>query len=68
MMADAYLTEGQVAEMLRISRRTLQAWRLRGGGPPYVRVGPRMVRYRAGDVLHWLETCARSGGQLCPTP
>lgn len=48
------MTETQVAEMLGVSDRCLQAWRYRRRGPRYVRaVG--CVRYRARDVEQWLD-------------
>lgn len=64
------LDEKQVAARLQISIRALQRWRATGGGPPFVRVGPRFVRYeeqalatfiangRAGSLA---EERARSG-------
>jgi hypothetical protein len=42
---DAALNENQAAEFLGVSVRTLQAWRVRGGGPPYCKIG-RAVRYQ----------------------
>lgn len=48
------LTTVEVAEMLRISRRTLETWRLRGRGPAYIRVG-RRVGYRPEAVEQWLH-------------
>ena len=42
---DAALNENQAAEFLGVSARTLQAWRVRGGGPRYVKIG-RSVRYQ----------------------
>lgn len=52
---DTYLTESQVAELLGLSPRTLQAWRYRGGHTPqFIKVG-RAVRYRLGDVKDWLR-------------
>ena len=42
----ALLTEFPAAEVLNLSIRTLQAWRLRGGGPLFVRLSGRAVRYR----------------------
>ena len=58
---DALLTENEAADALRISVRTLQAWRLKAAGPPFVRVG-RAIRYRRGDVKIWikLNTCGVS--------
>jgi len=49
------LTEHEVAEMLRISVRTLQAWRTKKIGPRVVRLN-RMVRYRWPAVLDWLKS------------
>ena len=48
------LKEARVAEILSTSVRTLQAWRLKGMGPPYVRVG-RAVRYGHADLVEWIE-------------
>jgi hypothetical protein len=42
---DAALNENQAAEFLGISVRTLQAWRVSGGGPRYCKIG-RAVRYQ----------------------
>jgi hypothetical protein len=42
---DAALNENQAAEFLGVSVRTLQAWRVRGGGPAYCKIG-RAVRYQ----------------------
>jgi phage terminase Nu1 subunit (DNA packaging protein) len=42
---DAALNENQAAEFLGVSVRTLQAWRVRGGGPVYCKIG-RAVRYQ----------------------
>jgi hypothetical protein len=37
------------------SERSLEAWRRRGFGPPFIRVSPRAVRYRRRDVERWLN-------------
>ncbi|MEE1612065.1 helix-turn-helix transcriptional regulator [Microvirga sp. CF3016] len=50
---DALLTEAQVAHLLSISTRTLQAWRVRGTGPIFVKAG-RSVRYRQRDLVAWM--------------
>ena len=52
--ADALLAEAQAAELLSLSSRTLQAWRLNGSGPSFVRAG-RAVRYRRRDLLAWMD-------------
>ena len=52
--ADQLLTEAQAAEYLNISIRTLQAWRVQGGGPRYSKLG-RSVRYRQRDLDAFVE-------------
>jgi hypothetical protein len=56
---DAALTEGQAARLLGVSPRTMQAWRLRGGGPPYLKIG-RAVRYRRKVLVAFQEACTVS--------
>ena len=51
---DAALNENQAAEFLGVSARTLQAWRVRGGGPPYVKIG-RVVRYQRRALVNFQE-------------
>ncbi len=56
---DALLCESETAQMLSVSPRTLQAWRLKGGGPMFVRCG-RAVRYRRRDLISWMDANAVS--------
>ena len=53
------LTESQVASRLAVSPRTLQMWRLKGGGPPFVKMGSA-VRYRPDDIEHWVSDNLRA--------
>lgn len=53
------LTEDEAADFLNISTRTLQAWRVRGGGPVFNRLG-RAVRYRVDALEAWLKANARA--------
>jgi predicted DNA-binding transcriptional regulator AlpA len=48
------LSTEQVAAQLGISRAALELRRRRGSGPPFVRVSPRMIRYRVADLEAWL--------------
>ncbi|KAA6181768.1 helix-turn-helix domain-containing protein [Thiohalocapsa marina] len=43
-MFTSLLTEREAALILSVSARTLQAWRVSGGGPEYVKLG-RAVRF-----------------------
>lgn len=47
-----FLTEGELAERWRISVKTLQNWRVTGGGLSFIK-GRGFVRYRLADVLAW---------------
>lgn len=45
--------EKQAADRLAVSVRTLQQWRVSGGGPRFAKIG-RCVRYRAGDLVEFI--------------
>lgn len=51
--ADSLLPEVHASELLGLSSRTLQAWRARNEGPPFVRAG-RAIRYRRRDLIGWI--------------
>ena len=42
---ESLLTPAEAARFLHISERTLEGWRTRGGGPDFVAISPRCVRY-----------------------
>lgn len=48
------MTGAEVAELLQVSVRTLDDWRLHRTGPPYRKMG-RHVRYLRSEVLAWFE-------------
>jgi len=58
---DVLLREQDAADLLCLSVRTLQSWRIRLAGPPFVQVG-RAVRYRRRDLIAWIDanTCGGS--------
>ncbi len=47
------LSESEAAAFLGFGDRALQNWRLRGGGPLFVKVSARAVRYRLCDLRRW---------------
>ncbi len=49
------LTTKQAANMLGLSPRTLQAWRVDGNGPMYIRIGHNRVLYDPADIQSWLD-------------
>ena len=54
-MNDRFLTTKEVADLLRISPRTLENWRQRGGGPPYRVISQRLVRYSREELMVWVR-------------
>jgi len=48
----------RTAEKLGISPRSLEKWRLTGGGPPFLKLG-RRVLYDPQDLEEWLEESRR---------
>lgn len=48
------LTPREVANYLKKSEKTLANWRCAGFGPASIRVGGD-VRYRADDLLSWVD-------------
>ena len=57
--ADALLTVGEAAELLRVSVSCLNKWRVYGGGPRFVYVG-RRVRYRPADIASYVTSSIRT--------
>jgi predicted DNA-binding transcriptional regulator AlpA len=57
---DRLLDEKEAATFLRYSVRALQNWRVRGGGPRFVKVSSRSIRYRRRDLIAWTEALLRS--------
>ena len=54
-MEDKLLTETEVADMLGVSKATLQRWRReRAGGPPFHHIG-RAIRYTTPGVRKWIN-------------
>ena len=54
------LRQKEVAKILNLSPRTLEAWRHRGGGPRYLLLTPRCVRYKKSDLIQFLEERVRT--------
>jgi hypothetical protein len=55
---DELLNEEEAGRTLKIAVKTLQSWRSRGGGPPYIKLG-RCVRYRIRDLEAFISAQCR---------
>lgn len=51
------LSTAEAADVLGVSARALRDWRDRERGPPYRRIGARLIRYHEAELLAW----ARAG-------
>lgn len=64
-----YVTERQAAHKIGVSVKALQAWRLRGCGPAFIRISSRCVRYSISDVDLWMAARrVSSTSEPCPGP
>jgi predicted DNA-binding transcriptional regulator AlpA len=50
------LSEREVEEQYGINARTLQGWRTRKKGPPYLKVGGTLVRYNRAEFEAWIAS------------
>jgi predicted DNA-binding transcriptional regulator AlpA len=55
----ALLYPAEAAHILGLSPRTLEHFRISGGGPRYVSIGRRCVRYRRSDLTGWIDSRCR---------
>lgn len=53
------LTPKQASEILAVSRRTLEYWRMTGEGPRYLKLSRATIRYTAIDLASFQVRCAR---------
>ena len=68
MPFETLLTTAETAEKLRIRRQTLEAWRMTGQGPKFIKMG-RRVFYRLSDVETWITNrTVASTSELRATP
>ena len=53
---DRYIDEKAAAEFLGIAVKTLQGYRVKGGGPEFRKIGAKTVRYKFSDLKIWAES------------
>lgn len=63
--ATELLTPARVAEILAVRPGTLNAWRTRGEGPAFVKVG-RLVRYYPDALVEWIVARSSYPGHRKP--
>ena len=55
----ALVDEKVAAKFLGVTDRTVQKWRQTGGGPRYIVLSSRCLRYRRIDLCKWAEARLR---------
>lgn len=63
---NTFLDTIEAAHYLGLMKSTLEAWRCRGDGPQFVKLG-RAVRYRQADLDAWVDSRVREntlGGEV----
>ena len=55
ILEEPLLDDDEAARILKVKKQTPAAWRNRGQGPAYLKVG-RRVFYRPSDLLEWLDS------------
>ena len=53
---DPLLSAGVVAAEIGLSPSTLARYRAEGSGPPWIRVGRRLIRYPRSGVRAWIAS------------
>jgi len=49
------LDERETARRLAVSPHALRFWRAHGKGPPWVRLGERLIRYDLAELRRWIS-------------
>ena len=58
LVDEHYIDPHQAAEILGVRYQTLAKWRMDGRGPKWLKLNPRVVRYKLSSVLEWLDSCS----------
>ncbi len=65
---DRLIDEREAASFLGYSERALQNWRVRGGGPDFVKISGRSIRYRRREMIAWIEGRNQPSGANVGSP
>lgn len=60
---DELLNNQQVASILGVKPNTLEIWRHKGKGPPFVKLGRHPsspIRYQRSRVMRWIADCCHT--------
>ncbi len=63
---DTLIRRADLPRYLPIAAQTAARWAVEGQGPRFIKVGRRIVAYRAGDLREWLLGRARQNTAKLP--
>ena len=52
---DSLIRQDEAVLLLGVSNRCLENWRYRGGGPSWIRISARCIRYRRSDLIQFID-------------
>jgi predicted DNA-binding transcriptional regulator AlpA len=58
--ADTLIPRSEVPRYVPVQAQTLARWATEGEGPPFVKLGKRLVAYRSGDLRQWVRENIRT--------
>ena len=56
---DTLIRRADLPRYIPVAKQTLCRWAVEGQGPRFIKVGRRLVAYRAGDLREWLQSQTR---------
>ena len=65
---DSLLTEKKVSQWMTDSVSHVRKMRRDGTGPPFIRLGEKLIRYRRTDVEEWLAAQRQQPVRKAPLP
>ena len=58
---DTLIRRSDLPRYLPVAAQALARWAVEGQGPRFIKVGRRLVAYRAGDLCEWLRSQRSEG-------
>ena len=53
---EGLLAPAAAAAWLQVTPKVLERWRTSGGGPPFVRLSRKIIRYRISDLTAFVDS------------
>jgi hypothetical protein len=57
---DTLIRRSDLPLYIPVAPQTWARWACEGTGPPFLKIGRRLVAYRVGDLRFWLQSQTRS--------